>query len=273
MELTQLAEQLIEFSLNLLLAILIFFIGKWLVKKLISLVQQLMKRHDIDTTVASFAGNIVHILLLALVVIVALTQLGIPTASFIAILGAAGLAIGLALQSSLSNFASGILLVLFHPIKLGDYIEAGGASGSVEAINVFSTTLITPDKRSITVPNALVMGGPIINYSSFEHRRIDLLISVPYECDLAQVKQTINSVVSQDSRVLKNKSSYIGVSDLGSNAVEIAVWPWVLASDYLHVKSDLQENLKQELEKMGVKLPVPQMEVSVGGSANKLLSS
>lgn len=229
-----------------------------------------MQEHEVDATLASFAANIANIVLLILVAIAALSQLGVPTASFVAIVGAAGLAIGLALQSSLSNFASGILMVLFHPIKLGDYIEAGGASGSVETINVFSTTLITPDQRAITVPNSLIMGGPIINYSTSAQRRLDLLISVPYDCDLTRVKQIIDSVVKADDRVLSDKAIRIGVTELGTSSVNIAVWPWVTAKDYLSAKFDLQESIKHALEAENIRFPIPQMNLQVGGESGEL---
>lgn len=261
MDLTKLPGILLDYSVNIVLAIVIFFIGKWAARWLISIARRLMDRHEVEPTIATFAGNIAYVALLAFVVIAALSQLGIPTASFVAVVGAAGLAIGLALQGSLSNFASGVLLVLFHPIKLGDYIEAGGVSGSVEEINVFSTTLITPDRRTITVPNAQVLGGPIINYSTAPSRRIDMVISLSYDADLGQAKSLIESIVTSDQRVLKDKDVTIGVMELGASSVDLAVRPWVAVDDFMATKFDLQENIKVGLDNAGFEIPYPQLDV------------
>lgn len=269
MDLTQLSGLVLNYLVNIVLATAIFFVGKWLAKRLIRVARQMMSRHGLDATVADFAENIAYVALLAFVIIAALAQLGIPTASVVALVGAAGLAIGLALQGSLSNFASGVLLVLFHPIKLGDYVEAGGKSGTVEEINVFSTTLITPDRRTITVPNSLVLGGPIVNYSTSTSRRIDLIVSVGYDTDLAEAKALVERVVRSDKRVLVEKELTIGVLELGASSVDLAVRPWVASEDYLATKFGLQEALKNALDDAGISIPFPQLDVNVNSATTE----
>ncbi len=269
MDPSNLPQIVLDSAVNVVLALLIFFVGKWLSRQLVQLAKRVMDRHNVDKTIANFAGNIAHVALLAFVIIAALSQLGIPTASFVALVGAAGLAIGLALQGSLSNFASGVLLVLFHPIRLGDYVEAGGVSGTVEEINVFSTTLITPDRLTITVPNSLVLGGPITNYSTSDSRRIDLLISVDYSADLTQAKTLIREIVQADARVLKDKDLTIGVMELGASSVDLAVRPWVATGDYLQTKFDLQEAIKSAFDQAGIEIPYPKLDVNLNSENGK----
>ncbi len=251
-----------EYGLNLLAALLIFFVGKWLARRLVNLSSRLMNQRGIDATVGGFVSNILYMALLMLVIIAALSQLGIPTAQFIAVIGAAGLAIGLALQGSLSNFASGVLLVTFRPCKVGDYIEAGGVSGTVREITVFSTTLVTPDQRTITVPNSGIMGGPITNYSTSSSRRLDMVIGVSYDSDLKQVKSLLREIVEGDERVLDaHKPVQIGVLALADSSVNIAVRPWVATADYWPLHFDLHERIKQRFDEEGVGIPYPQMDV------------
>lgn len=251
-----------EYGLNLLAALLIFFVGKWLARRLVNLGSRLMNQRGIDATVGGFVSNILYMALLMLVIIAALSQLGIPTAQFIAVIGAAGLAVGLALQGSLSNFASGVLLVTFRPCKVGDYIEAGGVSGTVREITVFSTTLVTPDQRTITVPNSGIMGGPITNYSTSSSRRLDMVIGVSYDSDLKQVKSLLREIVEGDERVLDaHKPVQIGVLALADSSVNIAVRPWVATADYWPLHFDLHERIKQRFDEEGVGIPYPQMDV------------
>ncbi|MGQ7845915.1 mechanosensitive ion channel family protein [Granulosicoccus sp. 3-233] len=251
-----------EYGLNLIAALLIFFVGKWMARRLVNLGSRLMSQRGIDPTVGGFVSNILYMVLLMLVIIAALSQLGIPTAQFIAVIGAAGLAIGLALQGSLSNFASGVLLVSFRPCKVGDYIEAGGVSGTVREITVFSTTLVTPDQRTITVPNSSIMGGPITNYSTSSSRRLDLVIGVSYDSDLQQVKRLLREIVESDERVLEaHKPVQIGVLALADSSVNIAVRPWVATADYWPLHFDLHERIKQRFDEAGVGIPYPQVDV------------
>ena len=251
-----------EYGLNLLAALLIFLVGKWLARRLVNLGRRLMEQRDIEPTVGGFVSNILYMVLLMLVIIAALSQLGVPTAQFIAVIGAAGLAIGLALQGSLSNFASGVLLVSFRPCKVGDYIEAGGVSGTVNEITVFSTTLVTPDQRTITVPNSSIMGGPITNYSTSPTRRLDMVIGIGYESNLKQAKDLLKEIVESDERVLEaHKPVQIGVLELADSSVNIAVRPWVSTADYWPLHFDLHERIKQRFDEAGISIPYPQMDV------------
>ncbi|ASJ71525.1 Small-conductance mechanosensitive channel [Granulosicoccus antarcticus IMCC3135] len=256
-----------EYGINTLAALLIFFMGKWLARRVVNLCGRLMNQRGIDPTVGGFVTNILFMILLMMVIIAALAQLGVPTAQFIAVIGAAGLAIGLALQGSLSNFASGVLLVSFRPCKVGDYIEAGGVSGTVKLITVFSTTLVTPDQRTITVPNSSVMGGPITNYSTSPSRRLDMVIGVSYDSDLAKVKALLREVVESDERVLdSHKPVQIGVLALADSSVNIAIRPWVATEDYWPLHFDLHERIKQRFDQAGIGIPFPQMDVHLSRS-------
>jgi len=252
----------IEYGLKALAAMAIFFIGKWIARWAVNLAGKLMTQRQIDPTVGGFVTNILYMILLMLIIIAALSQIGIPTAQFIAVIGAAGLAIGLALQGSLSNFASGVLLVSFRPCKVGDYVDAGGVSGSVNKITVFSTTLITPDRRTITVPNSTVMGGPIVNYSTSPSRRLDMIISVSYDSDLKQVSSLLREIVESDERVLEeHKPVQIGVLALADSSVNFAVRPWVATADYWPLHFDLHQRIKEGFDKAGIVIPYPQMDV------------
>jgi len=251
-----------EYGLNTLAALAMFFVGKWLARRVVNLASRLMTQRGIDATVGGFVSNIAYMLLLMLVIIAALAQLGVPTAQFIAIIGAAGLAIGLALQGSLSNFASGVLLVSFRPCKVGDYIEAAGVSGTVNNITVFSTTLITPDQRTVTVPNSQIMGSAITNYSTSPIRRLDLVVGVSYDSESDKVKQVLRDVVEADERVLEShKPIQIGLLELGQSSVNFAVRPWVHSADYWSLKFDLQEKIKLALDANDIAIPYPHMQV------------
>lgn len=253
----------IEYGLKTVAAIAIFFIGKWIAKRIVNIAGLMMTQREIDPTVGGFVTNILYMVLLLLISIAALTQLGIPTAQFVAVIAAAGLAIGLALQGSLSNFASGVLLVSFRPCKVGDYIEAGGVAGTVDRITVFSTTLVTPDQRTITVPNSNIMGGAIVNYSTSNSRRLDMVISVAYNSDLQHVKQILREIVEGDARVLDAKKPIqIGVLALADSSVNLAVRPWVGSADYWPLHFDLHEKIKQRFDDEGIEIPFPQMDIT-----------
>lgn len=259
----ELTGQILGFAGNALLALAIFFIGKWLARRVVDIGKRVALERGLEKTVGGFLSNIIYIALLAMVIIAAMSQLGVPTASFIAILGAAGLAIGLALQGSLSNFASGVLLVTFQPCKIGDYIEAGGASGTVTDITVFSTTLVTPDQRTITVPNSSVLSGPIVNYSTSPSRRLDLVIGVSYDADIESVKTLLRDVVEADDRVLKAHPVQIGINELADSAMQFTVRPWVSSGDYLNLKFDLHEKIKNAFDSAGIGIPYPQMDINI----------
>jgi len=263
----------IEYGLKALAAIAIFFIGKWVARRVVNLAGKLMTQREIDPTVGGFVTNILYMILLMLIIIAALSQIGIPTAQFIAVIGAAGLAIGLALQGSLSNFASGVLLVSFRPCKVGDYVDAGGVSGTVNNITVFSTTLITPDRRTITVPNSTVMGGPIVNYSTSPSRRLDMIISVSYDSDLKQVSSLLRDIVESDERVLEaHKPVQIGVLALADSSINFAVRPWVATANYWPLHFDLHQRIKEGFDNAGIVIPYPQMDVHTSKAASTALA-
>ena len=265
-------ENLVAFGLNVASALLILVVGRWLARRAVDFGGRLMTRRGFDPTVGGFITNIAYLMLLVLVAIAALSRLGIPTASFIAAIGAAGLAIGLALQGSLSNFASGVLLVTFRPCKVGDYIEAAGVSGTVERITVFSTTLITPDQRTITVPNSNLFGGPIVNYSTAPTRRLDLVYGVSYDADIVRVQALLREIVEADPRVLEREPVQIGVLELADSAVNVAVRPWVASGDYWPLRFDLNERVKREFDAAGINIPYPQRELHVDGELARAAS-
>ena len=262
---------LIGWSGRVVSALVIFLIGRWVARGLAGWSRRGMLRAGVEETLARFLANLINITLVALVVLTAIGSLGINTTNFLAIVGAAGLAVGLALKDSLSNFAAGVMLVFFRPFKVGDYIEAAGIAGTVESIRIFSTVLKTPDNRVITVPNALIYGDTITNYSAQERRRVDLLIGISYDDDIGRAKALIQGVISEDSRILTEPASQLLVMELGASSVDIAVRVWVATSDYWQVRSDLLEKIKTTLEGAGLSIPYPQQDVhivsSVAGNA------
>ncbi len=254
-------ELLLTYGLNILFAILIFIFGRITVKIIIKWLRSFFNKRKFDATLSSFVLNLIYIILLVFVIIAALGQLGVQTTSLVAILGAAGLAIGLALQGSLANFASGVLLIVLHPFKLGDYIEGGGASGSVMEIGMFTTTLNTPDNKVVTIPNTQIMGGAITNYSKMKQRRLDLVIGVGYDDDLKKVEKVLTSILEKEERVLKEPTYTIGVMELGDSSVNFAVRPWVNGSDYWPTKFDLLKEIKIQFDAKGISIPYPQQDV------------
>ena len=259
--LPKLQEVVTLYGLKIVAAILIFIVGRWVARGLKRLVVRAMKKANVDETLISFVGNLTYVALLAFVVIAAINQLGVQTTSFIAILGAAGLAIGLALQGSLANFAAGVLMIIFRPFKAGDYIEAAGVAGVVEKIEIFTTKLKTPDNKAIIVPNAKIMGDNITNYSAKTERRVDMIIGVSYGDDLKKVRQVLEEVLANESRVMKEPAPTIGVLELGDNSVNFAVRPWVKTEDYWGAYFDLTETIKRRFDEEGISIPFPQRDV------------
>ncbi len=249
------------YGLKIIAAILIFIIGRWLAKMIKNLIVKVMKKGEVDATLTSFVGHLTYVALLTLVVIAALNQIGVQTTSFVAIIGAAGLAVGLALQGSLSNFAAGVLMILFRPFKVGDYIEAGGTAGTVEEIQIFSTILTTPDNKVIIVPNAKITGDNIVNYSAKDTRRMDLVFGVGYGDDLQKVKDILQDILQNDPRVLKIPQPMVGVLELADSSVNFAVRPWVKSSDYWPLFFDLKETIKKRFDAEGISIPFPQQDV------------
>lgn len=259
--LTQLQELLAVYGLKVLAALAILLVGKFVARWARHLVERMMKRGKTDSMIVGFVGSIVYIGMMVFVVLAALGQLGIQTTSFIAILGAAGLAIGLALQGSLSNFAAGFLLIVFRPFKVGDYIEGAGVAGSVESIQIFTTTLATPDNKTVIVPNAKLYGDNIINYSAKETRRVDLVIGVSYEADLAEVKRILAEIAAADTRVLPDPAPVIAVSELADSSVNLVLRMWAKTSDYWGLYFATIETVKLRLDEAGIGIPYPQRDV------------
>ena len=254
------------YGVKVVAALVIFVVGRWVAKLVTGLAEKAMIRSGVDTTLVRFVRNLTYVGGLALfVVLAALAKLGIQTTSFIAVLGAAGIAIGLALQGSLSHFAAGVMLVLFRPFKVGDYIEAGGTSGTVEEVMIFSTKLKTPDNKEVFVPNGAIMGDNIVNYSAKDTRRVDLVFGVGYDDDLKKVRQVVDEVLAKEQRLLSDRAPAVGVMELADNSVNFVVRPWVNAEDYLNVLMDLTEAMKLRFNREGISIPYPQRDVHLVG--------
>ena len=249
------------YGLKIIAAIVIFVVGRWVARALRNAIKKMMAKGDVDETLISFVGNLTYITLLAFVIIAALNQLGIQTTSFIAVIGAAGLAIGLALQGSLANFAAGVLMILFRPFQVGDYIEGAGVAGTVEKAHIFTTQLKTPDNKTIIIPNAKIMGDNITNYSAKDTRRVDMVIGVGYSDDLKKVREILEDILAKDDRILKDPAPTIGVLELGDNSVNFAVRPWVKRDDYWGAYFDVTETVKRRFDEEGISIPYPQRDV------------
>ncbi len=266
MDLTQVQQILVDYNVveigtRLIGAILIFFIGRWIGKRVVRGVSRGMEKRGIDALLVTFVGNILGVLLLVIVIMISLGHLGIQVTPLIAVLGGMALAVGLALQSSLSNFAAGIMLVILRPFTRGHFVEAGGVSGTVQSVGIFNTQLQTPDNRLVIVGNSAITGNPITNYSAFDTRRIDMIIGVAYDDDLKLAQATIRRVIEAHEKVLAEPEPAILVMELGESSVDFAVRPWVLAEDYWTTRSDLLESLKTELEAAGCSIPFPQRDI------------
>ena len=254
-------DMLIEFSIKFIIAIAILIIGKIVANGVTRVMSKGMQKREVDGAVISFVSAIVKTVIFIAAIMMALSHVGVETTSFIAILGAAGLAIGLALQGSLSNIASGVLLIMFRPFRAGEYVDAGGVSGTVEQINIFQTVLKTPDRKIIFVPNSEIIGGPITNYNREELRRIDLVIGVSYSANLQKTKQVLMDVITSDERVLKDPEPVVTVTELGASSVDFNVRPWTKNEDYWPTRWDLLERIKDRLDEEGIGIPFPQMDV------------
>ncbi len=249
------------YGLQLIAAIVVFVIGKLLAKVLSRTLGRAMQRANTDEMLVKFVVNLAYAALLAFVVLAALAQLGIQTTSFIAILGAAGLAIGLALQGSLSNFAAGVMLIMFRPFKVGDFIEAAGTSGVVEEILIFSTKMKSPDNKQLFVPNGSILSGTIVNYSAKAQRRVDMVFGCGYGDDIRQAKALLEKIVTDNPLVLADPAPTIGVLELGDNSVNFAVRPWVNTPDYWDVYFQITQAVKQGFDEAGISIPFPQRDV------------
>lgn len=257
----KLQEWVALYGLRILGAVLILVIGRFVAIGIKKLTRKFMEKSKVDDTLISFVTSLAYVGMLTFVIIAALGKLGIQTASFIAVLGAAGLAVGLALQGSLANFAAGVLMIIFKPFNVGDMIEGGGASGIVEEIGIFTTELRSPDNKKIIVPNAKMTGDNITNYTAKDSRRIDMVAGVSYSDDLDKVRSVLQDILSSDDRILEDPAPTIGVLEMADSSVNLAVRPWVKTADYWDVFFDTQKKIKQRFDAEGISIPFPQRDV------------
>ena len=258
---TRIWELLTIYGLKVIAAVVVYVVGRWIAKGFAKLCVRMLTKRNVDPTLVSFAGSMTHIGLLVFFILAALAQLGIQTTSFIAVIGAAGLAVGLALQGSLANFAAGFLMIVFRPFKVNDYIEAAGVAGTVEKTQIFTTQLKTPDNKTIIIPNAKLTGDNIINYTTKGTRRVDMVFGIGYGDDIDKAKKVIRGVLEKDDRILKDPAPVIAVSELADSSVNFIVRPWVNAGDYWNVYLDTMENVKKQFDAEGISIPFPQQDV------------
>jgi small conductance mechanosensitive channel len=256
----------IPWGINIAFALVIFLVGKYIVGIITRLVKKIMVKAKVDVILVNFIGSIIKSVLLLFVVIAALDRLGVDTTSLIALIGAAGLAIGLALQGSLQNLASGVMLIIFRPFTAGDFIEAGGASGVVEEIGIFTTQMRTGDNKEIIIPNGSIFGGIITNYSKRATRRVDMVFGIGYNDDIRKAKEIIASVIAADERILDDPAPLIAIGELGSSSVNFNVRPWVKSGDYWSVYFDLNEKIKLSFDENGISIPFPQIDIHMDKS-------
>ncbi len=255
------SKYIVPWSLKILLALLIFLIGQLAAKIISSMVGKVLSHTKLDTILVDFIQSLLRALLMIIVIIAALDQLGVNTNSVIAILGAAGLAIGLALQGSLQNFAAGFMLLIFRPFKAGDFVEAAGTAGNIEKIGIFSTTMYTGDNKEVIIPNGAIYSSNIVNYSKRPTRRIDMIFSIGYGDDIREARDVIAGIIKEEPRVLPEPEPLIAVGELGASSVNLYVRPWVQTENYWAVKFDLTEKIKLAFDSRGITIPFPQMDI------------
>ena len=259
--------QIENLLINIVTAILIFFIGKFLAKYITKFTMRAMSKSGMDTTLSGFLESVIYGVLLVVVILAALSKLGVETTSFVAIIGAIGLAIGLAFQGTLSNISAGVMIIIFRPIELGEFVEAGGATGTVEDINIFNTTLKTGDNKIIIVANSRIIWGNITNYSRKDTRRVDLTFGIGYDDDLKLAKATLLEILNSDERILKEPAvPFVAVSELADSSVNFVTKSWVNSADYWGVYHDTIEKVKLTFDEKGISIPCPQMDVHVNNT-------
>ena len=251
----------IPWGINIAMALIIFVIGRMVVGVIISMFGKLMSKSKYDDMLVDFLKSILNAVLMLFVIVASLDELGVDTTSLVAILGAAGLAIGLSLQDSLKNFAAGVMLLVFKPFRAGDYIEAAGVAGTVKKIGIFTSSMNTPDNKGIIVPNGKIYGDNIINYSAMTTRRVDMTFGIGYDDDLLKAKTVLEQMVKEDERILEEPAPVVAVSSLGDSSVNFTVRPWVKKEDYFAVLWAFTENVKLRFDKEGISIPFPQMDV------------
>lgn len=256
-----LATNGLELLINILLAIVVFVLGRWLAKLLTGGLRRALVRAKLETALISFLCNIAYIFLLAVVIIATLNQLGVNTTSAVAVVGAAGLAVGLALQGSLSNFAAGVMIILFKPFRTDDFVEINGTLGIVEEINIFTTHLRTPDNKAVIVPNGQVTDGNITNFTAKQTRRMDMVWGVHYDADLKKAKEVFETALKEDPGVLEEPAITVGILEFADSSINFAVRPWVKTAEYWDVFFRLNEDIKRRLDEAGIVIPYPQRDV------------
>jgi small conductance mechanosensitive channel len=253
----------VAYGLNILWAVIIFLIGRWAAGLIARLLRRTLTRTDVDPGLIGFAGNITYYAIVVFAALAALSRLGVQTTSIIAVLGAAGLAVGLALQGALANFAAGVLILLFKPFKVGDLVEVAGATGKVEELQIFTTVLTTPDNKTVIIPNGAVTGGNIINYTTKGTRRLDMVFGIGYDDDLLTAKRLLEQIVAGDERILQDPPPAVAVLELADSSVNFAVRPYVRVKDYWNVMFDITEQVKLTFDREGVSIPFPQQDVHI----------
>jgi small conductance mechanosensitive channel len=251
----------VEYGTKILGALIILIVGFWVAKMIRKGVAGLMEKRGVDPTLISFVASLLHMVMKIFIIVAALEKLDIKTTSFVAILGAAGLAIGLALQGSLANFAAGVLMIIFKPFKVGDFIEAGGTMGSVVEIGIFTTILNSPDNKKIIIPNAGVTGGNITNFNANGTRRVDLVAGIGYSDDIDKAKVVIDGILAADDRILKDPAPTVAVVEMADSSVNLVVRPWCSGADYWGVYFDTTESIKKKFDEAGISIPFPQRDV------------
>ncbi|WON77926.1 small-conductance mechanosensitive channel MscS [Serratia sp. UGAL515B_01] len=256
-------DMLIQYAVNVVAAIVILIIGSVIARFVGNALNRVMKLRDIDATVADFLAAMARYSILAFTFIAVLGRLGVQTTSVIAVLGAAGLAVGLALQGSLSNFAAGVLLVAFRPLRAGEYVDLGGVAGTVDQVQIFSTTLRTADNKTIVVPNGKIISGNIINYSREPNRRVDIQVGVAYDADIDLVKKVLGDVIAADQRIMHDKGVTVRLNEMAPSSLNFVTRSWTTNAEYWNVYFDLMENFKRQLDVHNIGIPYPQMDVHV----------
>jgi small conductance mechanosensitive channel len=254
-------EWLTVYGFKILAAVIILVIGIWAAKWVEKIIKKILGKKNVDPMIVSFVGHVAYIGLIVFVVIAAIKKLGYDTTSFVAVIGAAGLAIGFALQGSLSNFAAGFLIIMFRPFKAGDYVEGAGTAGIVKEIQTFTTVLVTPDNKKVIIPNSKMMGDNITNYSAHDTRRVEIIAGVSYSDDLDKVRRVLEDIIKSDARVLDDPASMIAVKELANSSVNFVVRVWVKTADYWNVYFDLTEAIKKRFDAEDITFPFPQRDV------------
>ncbi|MCP4982303.1 MAG: mechanosensitive ion channel [Gammaproteobacteria bacterium] len=258
---TWISENAIDWGIQIAIAIAIFIVGKIVARMISNVVRTAMRKGGTDDILVGFIGNITYAVLLVAVILAAVDSLGVNVTSLMAILGAAGLAVGLALKDSLGNFAAGVMIIIFRPFKIGDFITAGGVSGVVDEIGLFATLMHTGDNQRMIVPNSSIIGGNITNTSALPTRRVDLVFGIGYDDNIGQARDIIMAVIEADERILKDPAPAVAVGELADSSVNLNVRPWVNSGDYWPVRADLLENIKVKFDAAGISIPYPQQDV------------